>query len=320
MLNFQGSHGASHVGSLSYILNAIDAATGLVLMQLPVDTKTNEITAIPRMLDVLNIKDNTFTIDAIGTQQKIERLILDHGGHYVLQVKKNNLTLYREIISAFEFFEKELNENQNEIDKCSKSFQQYLKKMDVHKTKEKNRGRIEHREMRTCTDPSFLNSVKENNVTEIQTVGYSLQIRIPIEKDAEGEDITVSCDEFIKKGSHRKPKAQCGDGLSDDIQIVGMISDLQLTAKEMAQYKRRHWKIENHLHHVLDDAFREDRSTATVSRNNLSLIRKLAYNLLQLAVMLEQPEWGIQKMMDYYSDRPSEMLEKYVFNEIASLY
>ena len=45
-----------------------------------------------------------------------------------------------------------------------------------------------------------------------------------------------------------------------------------------------HWSIENRLHHVLEDTFREGRSPARKSRNTLSLIRKFAYNILRLAV------------------------------------
>lgn len=87
----------------------------------------------------------------------------------------------------------------------------------------------------------------------------------------------------------------------------------------MAAYKRRYWKIENNLHHVLDDAFREDRSTAKGSRNNLALVRKFAYNILRLAGIKEHPDWGMQRMMDYFSDH-QEMTEKYIFSEIESFY
>ena len=51
-----------------------------------------------------------------------------------------------------------------------------------------------------------------------------------------------------------------------------------------SRIKRMHWSIENRLHHVLEDTFREDRSPARKSRNTLSLIRKFAYNILRLAV------------------------------------
>ena len=71
-----------------------------------------------------------------------------------------------------------------------------------------------------------------------------------------------------------------------------MISDLTLSTEEMAKYKREHWKIENSLHHVLDDDFREDRSTAKGSKNNLSVIRKIAYNILRIVIIRDHPMWG----------------------------
>ena len=54
--------------------------------------------------------------------------------------------------------------------------------------------------------------------------------------------------------------------------MMALISDLILSAEELGNIKRMHWSIENRLHHVLDDTFREDRSPAKKSRNNLSLI------------------------------------------------
>lgn len=94
-------------GNVPYVLNAIDAATKLVLGQLAIDTKTNEITAIPQLLQLLNVKNNVFTINAIGTQKKSGERIISDGGHFVLQIKGNNPSLYEEIITAFETFEKE---------------------------------------------------------------------------------------------------------------------------------------------------------------------------------------------------------------------
>lgn len=55
-----------------------------------------------------------------------------------------------------------------------------------------------------------------------------------------------------------------------------------MTAKEMQKCRRDHWSVENRLHHVLDDTFREDRSPAKGSKNNLALIRKFAYNILRI--------------------------------------
>lgn len=160
-----------------------------MLGQLAIDTKTNEITAIPQLLQFLNVKNNVFTIDAIGIQKKIEEQIISDGGHFVLQVKRNNPNLYEEIITAFETFEKEKELKKEEQ---SREIQDYINQMDHSGSMEKNRERIEYREVYSCTDSSFFNCVKEGIIEYIKTVGRSRQVRVPVEKDIQGNNITVS--------------------------------------------------------------------------------------------------------------------------------
>lgn len=307
-------------GNVPYVLNAIEATTQLVIAQLAIPDKANEIVAIPQLLQQLNIRGNTFTIDAIGTNQHIMKQILGNGGHFVLQVKKNNPALYEEIISAFDTFKQQ---NNLPEDKKKKRLLPYLKAYEVAFGQEKNRERMEYREMQVCRNPEFLsrssNSTYKDLIPLLGTIGCSTQIRIPIEKDIDGNNITVSKAEFLKNGSVRKPKPTKGDGISDDCQCVGMVSDMKLTAKNMARFKREHWKIEAGLHHVLDDDFREDRSTATLSKFNLSVVRKFAYNILRLAILKEFPEMTPIGMMDSFCDNP-EGLAKYIFSGIESLY
>lgn len=303
-------------GNTPYILNAIDAATQMVIAQLPIEEKTNEITAIPKLLELLDIDGNTFTIDAIGTQKRIEEMIISEGGHFILQVKKNNPSLYEEICDAFAAFESELSCPEKER---SKRLKKYLKQYDRWESREKNRERMEYRDMRVCTDASFLDCVKDGDAGFIRTVGCMEQVRVPIEKDADGNDITVGKKEYLEKGTVRKPRPEKSDDMSAEYQQVGMISDLILNAEEMAKYKREHWKIENNLHHVLDDAFREDRSTSKGSRNNLSVIRKIAYNILRIVIIRDHPGWGIQRMMDYFSTH-LELTERMLFQPIPSFY
>ena len=63
--------------------------------------KSNEITAIPLLLDVLDLKDALVSIDAIGCQIEIASKIIDKAGDYLLAVKQNQKTLYEDIQSAF---------------------------------------------------------------------------------------------------------------------------------------------------------------------------------------------------------------------------
>lgn len=122
----------------------------------------------------------------------------------------------------------------------------------------------------------------------------------------------------MKNGSPRQPRPTIGDNEKDDVQIVGLISDLVLTAEQMAAYKRGHWSIENRLHHVLDDTFREDRSPARNSRNNLALIRKFAYNLIRLFMISNAVSDTIPEVMDRLSG-DLELLGKYIFKGVASI-
>lgn len=84
------------------VLNAIDAATGLVLAQMPIRNKDCEIRAIPELLKLLGIKGITVTTDAIGTQTQIMEQILSQEGHFVLMVKKNQPLSSGEIVKYLE--------------------------------------------------------------------------------------------------------------------------------------------------------------------------------------------------------------------------
>ena len=101
--------------------------------------------------------------------------------------------------------------------------------------------------------------------------------------------------------------------------MVGLISDRKMGAKELGKYKRRHWAIENSLHHVLDDSFREDRSPAKKSKNNLALIRKFAYNILRIAMIHGDCSPIMTEAMDDFCDDLS-LIKRYVFSGIDSFY
>jgi predicted transposase YbfD/YdcC len=72
-----------------HIVSAWSSKNGIVLGQVQTDTKSNEITAIPELLKLLDIKDSIVTIDAMGCQTDIAQKIRDGGGDYVLALKGN---------------------------------------------------------------------------------------------------------------------------------------------------------------------------------------------------------------------------------------
>ena len=89
------------------LLNVVETVRGLILAQLPVDSKTNEITVIPELLKLLDIRGSVITIDAIGTQTAIMEQIHEQEGHFVFTVKKNQPDAYEEIHTFLDKLEEE---------------------------------------------------------------------------------------------------------------------------------------------------------------------------------------------------------------------
>ena len=304
-------------GKIPYILNAIDTVTGMVIAQLPISEKTNEMTAIPKLLELLNIHKSIITIDAIGTTQPIIDSIKNGGGHYLLTVKKSNPLTYEELKDIFEKLEKEKGTGKGKENCQYQSiYKEYMETYDSCEKNEKNRGRIEYRKLDICENAQTI-TMKENEPS-IQTIGWLRQVRIPIEKDESGNAITPDLKTFLEKGSIRNPKITVGDALTDDVHQVGIISDLSIRAKEALEIKRSHWKIENTLHHVLDDVLREDHSSARKSKNNLAVIRKYVYNILKIACIHDDTGKGVQEMSDMFADDP-DLIAKYVFTGIQKV-
>ena len=74
----------------------------LMLAQQRVEDKSNEITAIPELLNLLELKGAIITLDAMGTQREIAAQIIDQGGDYILALKGNQGSLHRQVKAFFE--------------------------------------------------------------------------------------------------------------------------------------------------------------------------------------------------------------------------
>jgi transposase DDE domain len=298
-------------------LNVVEAATGLVLAHLPISDKESEITSIPELLKYLNIQGSIITTDALGTQTSVMEQVIRQGGHFVMMVKKNQPNSYEEIIRLFETIEKDRKRMATEPAYQSQ-YPELNQKYDEISCFEKNRDRYEYREYRIINDPACVSRAKKE-WPFLKSVGYVEQTRIRLVRDREGNDITPDRETFRREGSSRQPSPRKGDEEKDDIQVVGIVSDMEMSAEDMGKCKRNHWSVENRLHHVLDDTFREDRSPAKKSKNNLALIRKFAYNLLRLAQIQKNLSLPMTEIMDLLCD-DKVLLGKYIFHEIESFY
>lgn len=151
-------------GNIPYIVSAFIGELGLSIGQVKVDDKSNEITAIPELLDLIDIKEAIITIDAIGTQYEIADKIVSKGGHYALKVKKNQSELLRNIKSQFNSYN---NLYGNE-------------KVQYKKTIEKDHGRGEIREYFLIYDT---NKIKDK--VKWKTVKSLLYVKVQREEKDE---------------------------------------------------------------------------------------------------------------------------------------
>jgi predicted transposase YbfD/YdcC len=85
-----------------HMVSAWGSANGLVLGQLKTDAKSNEITAIPQLLELLELKGCIVTLDAMGCQTEIAEKIIEKGADYVLAVKGNQGQLHEAVVDFFD--------------------------------------------------------------------------------------------------------------------------------------------------------------------------------------------------------------------------
>jgi predicted transposase YbfD/YdcC len=97
----RGSHDGEVRPNALHLVSAWATEARLFLGQLAVDQKSNEITAIPQLLELLDLEGDTVTIDAMGCQKEIAKAIVDKKANYVLHVKDNQPTLHAAISEAF---------------------------------------------------------------------------------------------------------------------------------------------------------------------------------------------------------------------------
>jgi len=169
----RGSHDRGIGKNAIYMVSAWATENQLVLGQRKVDDKSNEITAIPKLLKLLEVKGCIVMVDAIGTQTKIAKTIIEQGGDYILAVKENQGHLYEDIHDLF------ADNQQFNYEDIPHSYAKVVNK---------DHGRIEIRQCWTISDPEYLANIRDLRRWEgIQTLVMVLSER-RIGDDSEVQD------------------------------------------------------------------------------------------------------------------------------------
>ena len=218
----------------------------VVFGQVAVEDKSNEITAIPKLLELMDLKDAVVTIDAIGCQREIAKKIVDGKGDYVLPVKDNQPLLHQEVKAL--------------LDEAALG---PVKDLLVGYFEQTNQGhgRIETRQTWVVNDTQYLGKellslwpgLANGSLAMVQRTRQNLG-------DPTGK-ITVERHYFISS------LAGCDNA----------------AAQLLAGYVRGHWSVENNLHWQLDVSFNEDQRRIRTGHGaeNFSRLSRIALNLLK---------------------------------------
>jgi predicted transposase YbfD/YdcC len=216
----------------------------LALGQLAVDGKSNEITAIPKLLELLNLKKAVVSADAMGCQKEIAAQIRLQGGDYLLGVKDNQQTLHekaRGILTDIALDQaKGLNPDQ----------------YDYHEKTEAGHGRIETRRVWATT--------------QVKGLGKELLAQWP------------DLNSLVMVENQRQDLGNAAGKVTVE-RGVFICSLKNPSAEQAGGYVRQHWGVENQLHWRLDMCYREDESRIRkdYGAENFSRLRRITMNKLK---------------------------------------
>ena len=223
--------------SALHVVSAWASQLRICLGQVAVDGKSNEITAVPKLLELLELTGAVVTLDAMHCQKDTTAAIRAKKADYVITVKANQPKLHEALQQFF-----------------LKAADRDYEGVRIHKTAERNRGRVERREVYVAAAPAELTASRE--WVGLRSIGMIYRYR------ADGQE------------SHA---------------VTFFISSLPPRVKRIARHVRGHWGVENSLHWVLDVTFREDDSR--IRKDNspeiAGIFRRLALSVLQQDISIK---------------------------------
>ena len=256
-----------------HLVSAWTAQNHLVLGQTRTQAHSNEITAIPQLLALLELRGCIITIDAMGCQTEIAQQIVDGGADYLLAVKSNQGELYGNIQDLFQMAAQEGSLAEEPVyhrpDYHRPDYHRPdYHRPDYHRQVDKGHGRLETRECWVITDPAELAYVDPHR----RWLGLKSVAKVCYRRGVHPQAPREAPREALREAPREAPT-----------ETRYYICSYQPAAASLLQASRQHWGIENSLHWVLDMAFDEDHCRVRTGHadQNLAVVRHLTLNLLK---------------------------------------
>ncbi len=239
----RGSRHRATKRSPVHMVSALACSEGLVLGQVKTDEKSNEITAIPELLRLLDLQGALVSIDAMGCQVSIAKLIKARQGDYLLGLKGNQSTLRAETEAVFETAQAP---RSNNVDQAKPPSVAQSTEID------KGHGRIETRTAKVMSD------IGDWVPASDRWPGIKTLIAIDSTREEIVSGKTTTETRFYITSREMSPEQA----------LVGV---------------RSHWLVENQLHWCLDVSFGQDanQTRTKYAAENLAVVRHFALNLVR---------------------------------------
>lgn len=241
-----------------HLLAAYLPDEGVVLLQVAVDCKENEIVAAPRLLEQLDLHDKIVVADALHTQRALSRQVVEAGGDYIWLVKDNQSQLQADIEHLFQ------------PESCRKGFSPVSTDFQTVRTYDKGHGRQEER---ILTTSSLLNGYLDWP-RYAQVFQLERHTHIPAPARAVGK---------LRQDRVRQ----------ETVYGITSLTPLQADPARLNQLVRSYWQIENGLHYRRDKSLHEDathfsnktlaQNFATLNNLVVALIRRSGWRYLPQA-------------------------------------
>jgi predicted transposase YbfD/YdcC len=243
-----------------HLLNAWSSDNRICIGQLKVDDKSNEITAMPELMDSLDLKDTIITADALNTQKTIVIKAIDSGADYLLPVKGNQGNLLEEITSAFDQLDKDLAKAEEHWKRGVSKAREHRDDLRLQKLIEKGSS--------TCGASFWESTEKGHGRIETRSCTVISAKDLPSKEEWKGLNIIARICRTRRIGN---------DEQSETTYYIG---SLKSNAELVASIARQHWGVENTLHWRLDVVLKQDdsRYRDRIGARNLAVVRKIALN------------------------------------------
>ena len=236
-------------------LNCYDNEYAYCIETVPIDEKTNEIPTIETLINGMNLKGIIATWDALNTQTKNVKAVINAGGDYIIPIKGNQETFYNDLKLYFD------------TKKCEEIIAGNSNSVYFTESEKSHSAFIKYEYFQTSDINWYSNLQDWEGIHSFGLVRKTITKKMKV------------------KNERKNAKKKMIEKIVTTTEYRYYISSKQVNIKEFSIATRQHWAVENKVHWHLDFTFRQDNNTTTNKKAllNLEIIHKFVLAVLNRA-------------------------------------